>query len=396
MNTNTCRSQEHLRARNHALQLVCLLILLLQGQPLALAQPAARFKSLDTNGDGKISRGEFPGGEELFSRLDANKDGFLDMVEGQKALEMLRARKGKGGAASGKQGAAGARTALPSDIEIQADIVYKTAGGESILLDLYGVKGKHYEQAPLAVFIHGGGYVGGSKQGAVTRHADIFLPLLREHGYRVASLNYRLCTPQGAKLIDCSTDCKDALRFLVKNSATYGIDPRRIATMGTSAGGSLSLLQALTKDDDLPGDPQLAAYPSRAKCAVAWFGATDFANPDLRADVGAARVQQKTPVLFKSQPGDDMHEAEVVSPVWYMKRNGLKPPMLLVHGDRDQTAPIRQSAWMDEQAKKLGVPVTFVTVKNAGHGFKEAGAPISPSRDEINTTTLNFILKNNR
>lgn len=284
---------------------------------------------------------------------------------------------------------------VPNDIELKSDIAYKTVAGQSISLDLYGVKGKHYDQAPLAVFIHGGGYVGGDKR-TVLVHADVFLPLLREHGYRVASLNYRLCTPKGPKLIDCSTDCKDALRFLVKNSATYGIDATHIATMGSSAGGSLSLLMPLTRDDDLPGDPLLAKYPSRAKCAVAWYGATDFTQKDLLQDVGAAKVEQKAPILFKSRPGADMHECELVSPVWYMKRNGLRPPLLLVHGDSDQLAPPRQSAWMYSEAQKLGVPVTFVSVKNAGHNFKEVKGLISPTKAEINKLTVSFIVENNR
>ena len=62
----------------------------------------------------------------------------------------------------------------------------------------------------------------------------------------------------GAKVVDCSNDCKDAVRFLVKNHATYGINPARIATLGSSAGGGLALLMPLTKDTDLPGDPELA------------------------------------------------------------------------------------------------------------------------------------------
>jgi acetyl esterase/lipase len=71
---------------------------------------------------------------------------------------------------------------------------------------------------------------------------------MREHGYLVASLNYRLCAPGGAKLVDSSTDCKDAVRFLVKNIAAYGIDTGRIASMGTSSGGSLALLLPLCAD----------------------------------------------------------------------------------------------------------------------------------------------------
>jgi acetyl esterase/lipase len=371
-------------------------VLLLTAVASAAAQLPERFKSLDANGDGKISRQEFPGGDALFSRLDANNDGFIDVAEAQKAFELLRGKKGKQAAVPSTGNAATNRASLPDDIELTADIAYKRVGDESVLLDLYGVKGKRYEKAPLLVFIHGGGYIGGNKQGAVTRHADICLPLMREHGYRVASLNYRLCTPQGSKLTDCSTDCKDALRFLVKKAATYGIDPQRIATMGTSAGGSLSLLQVLTKDTDLPGDSQLAGVACRAKCAVAWFGATDFTNPQLREDISPARIQQRTPVLFKKLPNEDMREYEINSPVWYMKRNGFKPPILLAHGEQDPVVPIRQSTSMVEEAQKLAVPVTMLLVKNAAHGFKEVGGPIAPSREEINKRTLNFILENNR
>lgn len=346
---------------------------------IAAAQLADRSKSSDAGGDAPSAQ------------PDSGKDGIIGAAEAKKALQWLRA-----GIAGAGKGGASARLAVPDDVDLQADVVYKKVGDESIALDIYGLKGKHYQQAPLLVFIHGGGYVGSGKQEILARLGDIFLPLLREHGYRVASLNYRLCKVKGPKLIDCSTDCKDALRFLAKNSETYGIDPQRMATLGSSAGGSLSLLQALTKDSDLPGDPQLAACSARAKCAVAWYGATDFTAPGFREQVGAARIEQRTPVLFKSKPEENLREYEDVSPVCYMQRNGLKPPILLVHGDHDLTAPIQQSAWMDQQAKKLGVPVTFITVKNAGHNFKAISGPISPSRSEINRLTTQFILDNNK
>lgn len=282
---------------------------------------------------------------------------------------------------------------LPDDIEKQADIIYKTVDAQQLALDLYGVKGRKYNQAPLAIWIHGGGYVKGDKEGAVKQNSKVFVPLLKEHGYRVASLNYRLCTLDGAKVLDCSTDCKDAIRFLVKNHASFGINPSRIATLGSSAGGGLALLMPLTRDSDLPGDPQLVKFPSAVKCAVSWFGCTDFTKSLDEFNRGG----EKKHILFNpaSDPGDT-RQYDLVSPVWYMRRAADKTPILLVHGASDPVVPHSQSVWMNEEARRIGFPVEFISVKNMRHGFQPAGnGPMQPGLADIWKRTLEFILKNN-
>ncbi|MDB6115674.1 MAG: lipase/esterase [Lacunisphaera sp.] len=338
--------------------------------------------NLDQDGDGKISRAEFTGRPEAFAKLDLNHDGFID------------AQEGKGGANSPKSERAPRTVAeVPADIQMEGDIVYKTVANEKLMLDLYRVKGRKYDKAPLVIWIHGGGYVKGSKAGAVKGNAEVLVPLLMKHGYLVASLEYRLCSLNGAKITDCYADCMDAIRYLVQHRADYGIDPARMITIGSSAGGGLALMMAFAGDAGLPGDPALAGIPFRIHAAVSWFGVTDFNKTHKDFSQG----DEKTMVLFDASPEIAARQANQVSPALYLPRHTEKFPILLVHGEKDPVVPFGQSVWMKAEADRLGWPVEFMPIQNMRHGFQPAGGgPITPPLAAIWRRTVEFILTNNQ
>ena len=85
--------------------------------------------------------------------------------------------------------------------------------------------------APAVVWIHGGGWTGGTKN--ETRAAEI-CGTLAAAGYVAVSIDYRL--GDGAWPTNLH-DCKNAVRFLRAHAAEYHIDPKRIAVAGGSAGG---------------------------------------------------------------------------------------------------------------------------------------------------------------
>ena len=71
---------------------------------------------------------------------------------------------------------------------------------------------------------------------------------------------------------------------MVKHAMDYQIDPQRIAIFGSSAGGHLSLVTALGKPRDFPGDPALAGYdPPALRGEVAFYPATDFSDASLES-----------------------------------------------------------------------------------------------------------------
>jgi poly(3-hydroxybutyrate) depolymerase len=113
---------------------------------------------------------------------------------------------------------------------------------------------------PLLVLIHGGGFVAGDKSD--------FYPEMATYaraGYVVATINYRLTPGNGASdtirttaVLHAVEDAQNAIRFLRRNAARYGIDPTRVVSIGSSAGGGVSLTLAIQPDDprassDAPG-----------------------------------------------------------------------------------------------------------------------------------------------
>ena len=114
---------------------------------------------------------------------------------------------------------------------------------------------------PLLVMIHGGGYSSGDKM-AWKNEAFSY----SKAGYICASLNYRLTQSGGNQdsllrlyAVQCALeDIQNAIRFLKKNADTYFIDTSRIVVFGGSAGGALSLINAVEYDatvgvNDFPG-----------------------------------------------------------------------------------------------------------------------------------------------
>jgi acetyl esterase/lipase len=112
-------------------------------------------------------------------------------------------------------------------------------------------KAESPEPTPLVFYIHGGGWVGGSKE----ENTGPSLTLL-EKGVSYVSINYRLA--RGSDTLPCSLhDAARALQFVRSKAAEWNIDPKRIIASGGSAGGCSSLWLAYHDDlaDPTSDDP---------------------------------------------------------------------------------------------------------------------------------------------
>jgi acetyl esterase/lipase len=267
------------------------------------------------------------------------------------------------------------------------NIVYKKASDTPLVLALFQPTQKKFEKAPLVIYIHGGGWGGGDRF-RMTKEATIgLIRQLSAAGFVTASIEYRLTKAGGPTAMDSAADCKDAVRFLISHAPEYGIDPTRIGTLGTSAGGHLTLVTALGDDVDYPGDPALASIGAKVRCVAAYFPATTFLSSDGVED----RFQQpnRENVLFGGTHDQKPDIARKLSPIHLVKPTS--PAIFLAHGDADQTLSCTHSLKMEKAAQALGVPVECVISKGAGHGF--SGKSINPDVQEINRRTFEFFVK---
>jgi acetyl esterase/lipase len=107
-----------------------------------------------------------------------------------------------------------------------------------------------------ALLIHGGGFCTGAKEHIPSNQIETLLEL----GFVVVSVNYRLCPTISlydgplTDCKDCYAWCKTSLPSLLKKDTGISIDPRRLVTMGHSAGGTLALLMVSPHPSD-PSNP---------------------------------------------------------------------------------------------------------------------------------------------
>ena len=235
---------------------------------------------------------------------------------------------------------------------IRPNITYLTAGGHANTLDVWS-RLKVQTPQPTVIFIHGGGWVGGTKEAGI----GFLLPYIAM-GWNAVNVDYRMAGVAHAPA--AVEDCLCALRWIAANAKQYHIDLDRLVVTGDSAGGHLALTTGM-----IPANAevdQLCPGPPLPKVAaiVDFYGITDvkdlLGGPNLRTWA----------VQWMGDPPNKDDIAKLASPLEYV-RAGL-PPIMIVHGDADPTVPYQQSVRLKAALDKAGVANELFTVPGGHHG----------------------------
>lgn len=206
---------------------------------------------------------------------------------------------------------------------------------------------------PLIIYVHGGGWEGGSKDGNAAASMAF-------KGFAVASINYRLSSH--AVFPAQIEDCRTAVRFLRSNAKKYKLDPDHFGVIGTSAGGHLVALLGTGCDvKELDGENGKQEVSCAVQAVVDFYGPTDLAKL-------SPAIAKNNPVtrLLGGTTGEKKELAVLGNPITHISKK--TPPFLIIHGDKDTLVPVNQSELLCEALKKANIDSTLVVIPGAGHG----------------------------
>ena len=329
----------------------------------------SEFPNLDKDGDGKITMKEYMDGRsslppELRYPLNQALAGEIEAFRSEKARKVV----------------------ADMGLSLEQGIEYKESSQGRTLLDIVYLKNKIYEKAPLLVFVHGGGYQTGSRSLIYgdPKRMNVTESITNE-GMAVATVGYQLIgRDEDTRMVHLNQDIKDALRYLAQNSERFGIDPDKFMLWGQSAGGSLALVAALTPSDHLPGAVSGPGTKHTVIGCINFFGLTTFIEPSV---VGPrSESQSKASARFFDLMGGLDTEQTIIdcSPDRHLRSSS--PSLLQFSGEKDDKVSVEHGRYISRLGEEVGADVTYVEVKNAGHGINPknaVGGELSMTEDDV-------------
>ena len=215
------------------------------------------------------------------------------------------------------------------------------------------------ERHPGVVWIHGGGWEGGT--------CDGFIPHMRYMAVRGAvgfNISYRLLYQDALSIGECLADCKTALRYIRAHADEFGVDPERIVVAGDSAGGHLAACLGTVKGFDDPADD--LSVSAKPNAMILYNPIVDMTEGQwVRYIMG--RAAQEISVRELAPSAEQLELARKLSPLFNVRPG--QPPTLLMHGLADIVVTPEQARRFAEAMQRSGNQCELILSEGFGHAF---------------------------
>jgi len=244
----------------------------------------------------------------------------------------------------------------PNDL-VEAEVVRFRSFDGMVIPSIY-YKPKHAsatDKVPAVIFVHGG------PGGQTRRGYSAQIQYLVNHGYAVLGINNRGSSGYGKTFFTADDgkhgreplwDCIEAKTFL---AGLGHVDPERIAIMGGSYGGYMTLAA-------------MAFRPEAFKVGIDIFGVSNW----LRTLESIPPYWEAMRKALYQEIGDPVKDKEFLtatSPLFHA--SNIRKPLLVIQGKNDPRVIKPESDEIVEAVKKNGVPVEYIVFDDEGHGFSK-------------------------
>lgn len=263
--------------------------------------------------------------------------------------------------------------AFPGDVTAWPQVEISNLDGfRPVRMDIYAPRDRS-KPHPAVLWVHGGGWSrGDARTSGAYANWPAVLASLAARGFVVASLDYRLSGE--ARFPAQIQDVKAAIRHLRTQGGMLGVDASRVYLWGGSAGGHLASLAAVTcgaaEYDPQPSTGRLSRSQINAlkgskpppvddcvQGAALWYGIFDLEH------VPSVNVAD----LLGCDPAACRDVARAASPFYRIGKT--VPPMLLIHGTKDETVDVSQSKAMTAALRRTGAKAELLLIPDVDHGL---------------------------
>ncbi len=228
---------------------------------------------------------------------------------------------------------------------------YRSYDGLRVPYWLYRANGAK-QPGPVVLGIHGG------PEGQEFPMYDPLIQYLVGEGFSVAAPNVRGSTGYGKTYthlddVEKRLDSVHDVECLVKHLIDTGVaDPKRIAVMGASYGGFMTL-------------SSIAHYPDLWAAAVDEVGMSNLETfLENTAEYRRAHRESEYGTLAR-----DRETLRRVSPIFHVDQ--IKAPLMVIHGANDPRVPVSEADQIVASLEKRGVPVKYLRYPDEGHGLSK-------------------------
>lgn len=229
---------------------------------------------------------------------------------------------------------------VPNNIRIEQNVEYANINGLSLKADVYyplDTSKKH----PGVAMVHGGGWISGSKE-----NEKYMAQELASKGYVAIAVGYRLADV--AKYPGGVEDIEQAIQWLKKNHEKYGLDQKKIAVLGESAGAQIATLVGVRSKNKI-------------KAIINIDGIVSFIHPEAEESTYAS-------YWLGGDKTVNLKNWTEASPLEFVNKN--TPPTLFINSSQP-----RFHAGRDDMMKKLkryNIRTEFHEIKDTPHSFWSA------------------------